>query len=62
VSDDDNLTIRPVSGADHSVEDALIEGVVFSVTNIISGVSFDVFAYSANNTWGKYNFVASKIK
>ena len=62
VSDSDNFFVSAVSGINHSVEDALLDGVSFCVLNVINGVSFDVFAYSANNTWGRYDFVASKIK
>lgn len=40
--------------ADHDIEDPLVEGLNAYVTNIIPGVSFDVQAYSPNNTWGRY--------
>ena len=47
---------------DHSLEDALYEGLTFSVGNIVNGVSFDIYAYAINQTWGQYNLMATEIK
>ena len=42
---------------DHeTVEDALLDGLIFSTSNIVDGVSFDVNVIANNNTWGVYNF------
>jgi hypothetical protein len=42
------------STADHDPDDALAEGILVSVGNIIDGVGFDVVLSAPNNTWGKY--------
>lgn len=43
--------------ADHDPEDAVVEGLVAAVTNIIPGVSFDILAYAPFGTWGQYTFL-----
>lgn len=43
-----------ISSADHDPQDAILEGIVASATNIIPGVSFDIQAYAVNDTWGRY--------
>ena len=45
----------------HSVEDSILEGLQFSVGNIIAGNSFDIYCYSINQTWGIYNITAVEI-
>lgn len=39
---------------DHDPEDSLVEGITAYATNIVPGVGFDVQAYAANNSWGRY--------
>lgn len=48
--------------ADHDLEDIGVEGVfITSVSNIIDGVSFDVTVNAINNTWGRYNIIATGV-
>lgn len=44
------------STADHEEGDAAIEGVSACIANIVPGVGFDVFAFSANGSSGTYKF------
>lgn len=39
---------------DHDPEDSIVEGITAYALNIVPGVSFDVQAYAANNSWGRY--------
>jgi len=45
----------------HSVEDSVLEGLTFSVGNIINGSSFDIYSYAINGTWGIYNVTAVEL-
>lgn len=50
-----------ISSADHDPQDAILEGIIASVTNIIPGVSFDIQAYAVNDTWGNYTVQYSGV-
>ena|SRR5271168_1076180 len=39
---------------DHDPDDAALEDLTASAGNIVPGVSFDIFAYAPNGTWGRY--------
>lgn len=43
-----------LSSADHDPQDAILEGIIASATNIVPGVSFDIQAYAVSDTWGRY--------
>lgn len=40
--------------ADHDIEDAALEGLLFSVGNRVPGVSFDLYAYAPDGTFGQF--------
>jgi hypothetical protein len=42
--------------ADHSAEDAAVEGVLAVVTYAEPGIGFDVLAFCPGGTWGTYLF------
>lgn len=50
------ILCNPFGGAtaDHSPDDAIVEGLVAYAENIVVGVGFDVVAYAPQNTWGRY--------
>lgn len=39
---------------DHSPDDAIVEGLVAYIENLVPGVGFDVVSYAPQNTWGRY--------
>jgi hypothetical protein len=45
--------------ADHDPEDGVIEGITLGAGNIIPGVSYDIYGYAPEGTWGRY-LVASQ--
>lgn len=45
---------HPDGTADHSAEDAVLEGLQVYVTYIIPGLGFDLLAAAPNGTWGRY--------
>lgn len=47
---------NPFGGAtaDHSPDDAIIEGLVAYAENLVPGTGFDVVAYAPNGSWGRY--------
>ena len=49
-----NCKIVGVTSADHTVEDALLDGVQFDINNIVPGVGFDIVGHAPNGTYGKY--------
>ena len=40
--------------ADHTPEDAILEGVKFEINNIVAGVGFDIIGHAPEGTYGKY--------
>jgi hypothetical protein len=40
--------------ADHTPEDAIIEGVRFEIDNIVAGVGFNIIGHAPEGTYGKY--------
>ncbi len=50
------ILCNPFGGAtaDHSPDDAIVEGLVAYAENLVPGVGFDVVAYAPQNSWGKY--------
>ena len=40
--------------ADHTPEDAILEGVKFEINNIVAGTGFDIMGYASEGTYGKY--------
>lgn len=44
---------------DHDPEDGVIEGITLGVGNIVPGVSYDIYAYASDGTWGKYLVAAN---
>jgi hypothetical protein len=40
--------------ADHTPEDAILEGVQFEINNIVSGTGFDIIGHAPEGTYGKY--------
>jgi hypothetical protein len=40
--------------ADHTPEDAILEGVKFEIDNIVAGVGFDIIGHAPEGTYGKY--------
>jgi hypothetical protein len=49
------------STADHDPEDAIIEGLIAYVSNLVPGVGFDLMARAPNSTWGRYKINAIGI-
>lgn len=48
--------IAPDATADHTAEDATVEGITAYVANVVPGVGFDVVASAPRGSWGRYNF------
>jgi hypothetical protein len=40
--------------ADHTPEDAILEGVQFEINNIVAGTGFDIIGHAPEGTYGKY--------
>ena len=40
--------------ADHTPEDAILEGVKFNINNIVAGTGFDIIGHAPEGTYGKY--------
>lgn len=40
--------------ADHTPEDAILEGVKFEINNIVAGTGFDIIGHAPEGTYGKY--------
>jgi hypothetical protein len=40
---------------DHDPEDGLLEGLVFTVSDVVAGDGFNLHAYAPNGTFGKFN-------
>jgi hypothetical protein len=43
-----------LTSADHTAEDAIIEGVQFEINNIVGGTGFDIIGHAPEETYGKY--------
>ena len=43
-----------ITTADHTAEDAIVEGVQFEINNIVAGTGFDIMGYAPEGTYGKY--------
>lgn len=50
----------PAGTADHSAEDAAIEGVTATVTYLEPGVGFDLIAVCPTETFGQYAFLCTR--
>lgn len=46
--------VMGLTSADHSAEDAIVEGINFEINNINPGVGFDIMGYAPEGTYGKY--------
>jgi hypothetical protein len=46
--------IMGLTSADHTAEDAIMEGVQFEINNIVPTVGFDIIGHAPNGTYGKY--------
>jgi hypothetical protein len=46
--------IMGLTSADHTAEDAILEGVQFEINNIVPTVGFDIIGHAPNGTYGKY--------
>jgi hypothetical protein len=43
-----------LTSADHTPEDAILEGVQFEINNIVAGTGFDIVGHAPEGTYGKY--------
>lgn len=43
-----------ITTADHTPEDAILEGVQFEINNIVAGTGFDIIGHAPEGTYGKY--------
>ena len=43
-----------ITTADHTPEDAILEGVKFEINNIVAGTGFDIIGHAPEGTYGKY--------
>lgn len=43
-----------ITTADHTPEDAILEGVQFEINNIVVGTGFDIIGHAPEGTYGKY--------
>jgi hypothetical protein len=43
-----------ITTADHTAEDAILEGVKFNINNIVAGTGFDIIGHAPEGTYGKY--------
>jgi hypothetical protein len=50
-----NCKVLGLTSADHTPEDAILEGVNFEINNILGGTGFDVIGHAPNGTYGKYS-------
>jgi len=46
--------VMGLTSADHTAEDAIIEGVQFEINNIVGGTGFDIIGHAPEGTYGKY--------
>jgi len=56
------IVVSPgAASADHDAEDALLEGLIASVTDLTAGVGFTLTVHAPSGTWGRYNFNAAGL-
>lgn len=56
ITSDSQVLINVIPSTDHNeIEDSLLDGLDFRVSNIIDGVGFDIHSYAKNGSWGIYN-------
>ena len=49
-----NCKVLGLTSADHTPEDAILEGVNFEINNILGGTGFDIIGHAPEGTYGKY--------
>ncbi len=49
-----NCKVLGLTSADHTPEDAILEGVRFEINNILGGTGFDIIGHAPEGTYGKY--------
>jgi hypothetical protein len=49
-----NCKVLGLTSADHTPEDAILEGVRFEINNIVAGTGFDIIGHAPEGTYGKY--------
>jgi hypothetical protein len=49
-----NCKVLGLTTADHTPEDAILEGVRFEINNILGGTGFDIIGHAPEGTYGKY--------
>ena len=49
-----NCKVLGLTSADHTPEDAVLEGVNFQINNILGGTGFDIIGHAPEGTYGKY--------
>ena len=49
-----NCKVLGLTSADHTAEDAILEGVNFEINNILGGTGFDIIGHAPEGTYGKY--------
>jgi len=49
-----NCKVLGLTSADHTPEDAILEGVNFEINNIVGGTGFDIIGHAPEGTYGKY--------
>ena len=49
-----NCKVLGLTSADHTPEDAILEGVRFEINNIVGGTGFDIIGHAPEGTYGKY--------
>jgi hypothetical protein len=49
-----NCKVLGLTSADHTPEDAILEGVRFEINNILGGTGFDIIGHASEGTYGKY--------
>lgn len=49
-----SCNVLGLTTADHTPEDAILEGVKFNINNIVAGTGFDIIGHAPEGTYGKY--------
>ena len=44
-----------LTSSDHTVEDAILDGIKFDINNIVVGTGFDIVGHALEGTYGKYS-------
>ena len=50
-----NCKVVGLTSSDHTVEDAVLDGVQFDINNIVAGTGFDIVGHATEGTYGKYS-------